>query len=48
VANGVATQPQAFPIPSARLAGAWLQILSNYGSAEYTSFAEFALLPPAA
>jgi hypothetical protein len=42
------TDPQAFPIPSARLAGAWLQILSNYGSAEYTSFAEFALLPPAA
>lgn len=40
------TDAQAFPMPPARVAGARLRILSNYGSPEYTSLAEFALLPP--
>lgn len=40
------TDAQTFPIPPTRVAGARLQVLSNYGSPEYTSLAEFALLPP--
>lgn len=40
------TGAQVFDIPPARVAGARLRVLSNYGSAEYTSLAEFALLPP--
>ncbi len=40
------TDAQEFPLPPTRVASARLRILSNYGSAEYVSLAEFALLPP--
>ncbi len=39
------TDAQAFPFAPAPVASVRLRILSNYGSAEYTSLAEFAVLP---
>ncbi len=39
------TQPQEFAFPRSLVQSVWLRILSNYGSTEYTSLAEFALLP---
>jgi len=41
------TDLQTFPLPPTRVASARLRVLSNYGSGEYVSLAEFALLPPA-
>ena len=40
------TEPQEFGFASTPVAHVRLRILSNYGSAEYTSLSEFALLAP--
>lgn len=40
------TAPQEFPVPPTRVASARLRVVANYGSPEYASLAEFALLPP--
>jgi len=39
------TGPQTFAFPRRPVWGLWLRILSNYGSADFTTLAEFALLP---
>ena len=39
------TGPQVFAFPRQPMWALWLRILSNYGSAEFTSLAEFGLLP---
>lgn len=43
---GQATGAQEFPCPPTRVASVRLRVVSNYGSSEYASLAEFALLPP--
>lgn len=40
------TDPQEFPFPATRIGSARVRILSNYGSADYVSLAEIAVLPP--
>jgi hypothetical protein len=39
------TEPQVFSFTRRRVHMVWLRILTNHGSPEYTSLAEFALLP---
>ncbi len=41
-----ATGAQEFPCPPTHVASVRLRVMSNYGSSEYASLAEFALLPP--